>query len=248
MTTTSLYRLYDAEDVLLYVGISKSALMRLGQHLSDKPWAVDVARTTVEWYPTREEAAAAEVAAILTEKPLHNIVHNARPVPRSPAGPEVPAACDVCGQSVLKAGYLILYGDQLRSAEQSHRDYRDYEKQFRLPGGWISMTGTDLLNAPATRTARWRSLHRDCDTKDDTGDYALDIYRPLTLSDLDDHTRHVMHKRWFRYTDWPLFILRLVRQPGAVFRRECTHKRTKPSSPTQGSQCPDCGVWVGVLA
>lgn len=73
---TCLYRLYAADGALLYVGISRSALRRLGQHLAEKPWAEEVARTTVEWFDTREAAAAAEVAAIVTERPRHNIAHN----------------------------------------------------------------------------------------------------------------------------------------------------------------------------
>lgn len=76
MSRTCLYRLYGAADELLYVGISKSALLRLGQHLSEKLWADQVARSTIDWYDTREAAAAAEVAAIVSERPLYNITHN----------------------------------------------------------------------------------------------------------------------------------------------------------------------------
>lgn len=76
-----LYRLYGDHDVLLYVGISVSALGRLGEHLTEKSWAVDVRRTTIEAYDDRAAAAAAEVAAIKAERPLHNVVHNTRRVP-----------------------------------------------------------------------------------------------------------------------------------------------------------------------
>jgi len=75
---TALYRIWGNDDQLLYVGISKSALSRLGQHLTEKSWAADIVNVTIETYSTRELAAAAEVAAIKTEKPLHNVVHNGK--------------------------------------------------------------------------------------------------------------------------------------------------------------------------
>ena len=73
---TALYRMWGNEGQLLYVGISKSALSRLGQHLTEKPWAADIVNVTIETYSTRELAAAAEVVAIKTEHPVHNVVHN----------------------------------------------------------------------------------------------------------------------------------------------------------------------------
>ena len=73
---TALYRMWGNDGQLLYVGISKSALGRLGQHLTEKSWAADIVNVTIETFPTREQAAAAEVAAIKTEKPLHNVTHN----------------------------------------------------------------------------------------------------------------------------------------------------------------------------
>jgi hypothetical protein len=71
MTRTALYRHFDAAGQLLYVGISKSAIARLAQH-SDKPWLDDLATMKVEYFPTRGEAEAAEIAAIRTERPMHN--------------------------------------------------------------------------------------------------------------------------------------------------------------------------------
>jgi hypothetical protein len=73
---TALYRIWGNDGQLLYVGISKSALSRLGQHLTEKPWAEEISNVTIETFPTRELAAAAEVAAIKAERPLHNVVHN----------------------------------------------------------------------------------------------------------------------------------------------------------------------------
>lgn len=75
-TKTALYRHFDGNQVLLYVGISLSAVARLGQHMGSAHWALKIARVEVEWFPTRELALAAEKHAIQTEMPLHNIVHS----------------------------------------------------------------------------------------------------------------------------------------------------------------------------
>lgn len=75
---TTLYRFYDQNERLLYVGISGNPGRRFHEHSKDKGWWAQVARSTMEHHPTREEAAAAEVAAIITERPLHNIVHGGR--------------------------------------------------------------------------------------------------------------------------------------------------------------------------
>lgn len=82
-TTTDLYRYYDRFSRLLYVGISLSAVQRAGQHRADKGWWSDVVRMEVERYPTRELAIAAEREAIVSEKPMHNVVHNSGATPMS---------------------------------------------------------------------------------------------------------------------------------------------------------------------
>lgn len=71
--TTALYRLYDAQDQLLYIGISEDPEKRWAHHASEKPWWPQVARKQVGWFPTREEAEAAEARAIATEHTPHNV-------------------------------------------------------------------------------------------------------------------------------------------------------------------------------
>lgn len=72
---TALYRHFDEDNALLYVGISRSVTARLAQH-SQSPWDHLIRRIDVEHYETREEAEAAEKLAIKTEKPIHNVAHN----------------------------------------------------------------------------------------------------------------------------------------------------------------------------
>jgi hypothetical protein len=71
-----LYRLYDAEDQLLYVGISWSAIVRMAQHKAEKPWFGDVARIEIVITKSRSEAQHLELQAIRDEWPLYNKQHN----------------------------------------------------------------------------------------------------------------------------------------------------------------------------
>lgn len=73
---TAVYRFYDSDGQLLYVGISHRLNGRLSAHKRTKPWQ-QVARIDLEHHSTRHEAASAELHAIRTEKPLWNIAHNA---------------------------------------------------------------------------------------------------------------------------------------------------------------------------
>lgn len=83
-----LYRMFGADEELLYVGISLNAVARAAQHRVDKAWWLNVARIEVEGYPDREAVLTAEKLAIKTEQPTWNLQHN---VPRDAAAkPVVP--------------------------------------------------------------------------------------------------------------------------------------------------------------
>lgn len=71
-----LYRMFDANQELLYVGLTKDPSARFKQHSQSKDWFLEVAAITVEHFATREELTAAEILAIRSECPRHNIVHN----------------------------------------------------------------------------------------------------------------------------------------------------------------------------
>lgn len=78
MIEHTLYRHFDAQGRLLYVGITVDPGRRWKQHQADKPWWAEVAQTTYEQHPDRASVLAAEREAILREEPLHNVVHNRR--------------------------------------------------------------------------------------------------------------------------------------------------------------------------
>jgi hypothetical protein len=69
---TTLYRFYDADDRLLYVGITEHLAHRTRDHRHGALWWDDAVRSTLERFPSRPEAKSAESRAILTEDPLHN--------------------------------------------------------------------------------------------------------------------------------------------------------------------------------
>jgi len=69
---TALYRLFDAEGVLLYIGITRHPGVRWKQHQDDKSWWPLVAEKRIEWWDTRLSAGQAEQRAIQEESPLHN--------------------------------------------------------------------------------------------------------------------------------------------------------------------------------
>jgi|TARA_R100001530_G_scaffold45811_4_gene34467 excinuclease UvrABC nuclease subunit len=71
--TVSLYRHFDGDGELLYVGVSLNAVNRLSQHKVGSGWAGEIKRVDIDHYPTREEALEAETNAIVDENPLHNI-------------------------------------------------------------------------------------------------------------------------------------------------------------------------------
>lgn len=77
---TCVYRVFDAQGRLLYVGITYSVFLRLGKHNDNAPWAHYATTITLERFKTREEAEAAEAEAILTEDPVWN--QHGRPVRR----------------------------------------------------------------------------------------------------------------------------------------------------------------------
>lgn len=69
---TALYRHFDADGALLYVGISKNVEARFKSHSDQAIWAQFAASHTGEWLPSRRDALAAESRAIEAERPLFN--------------------------------------------------------------------------------------------------------------------------------------------------------------------------------
>ncbi|MFJ6729416.1 GIY-YIG nuclease family protein [Streptomyces sp. NPDC091281] len=73
---TALYRLYDADDRLLYVGITSNPKTRWGRHARDKHWWPEVARKAIEWFETRKSAERVEKIEVEEQHPKYNRTFN----------------------------------------------------------------------------------------------------------------------------------------------------------------------------
>lgn len=73
-----LYRHFDKDGALLYVGISMTITNRTRAHCFNAPWFRDVRNISVEWHPSRLAAEEAEKLAIRTENPRFNKTYAVR--------------------------------------------------------------------------------------------------------------------------------------------------------------------------
>lgn len=70
--TPCVYRHFDADDRLLYIGTTTRRDQRAEEHQKRSPWWDLVARVEYIDYPTATDARVAERLAIQDERPLHN--------------------------------------------------------------------------------------------------------------------------------------------------------------------------------
>jgi hypothetical protein len=80
---TVLYRFFDGEGKLLYVGISRNPAERFGVHKHSAPWWDEATSCTWERFATAPQAVSAERAAIIAESPVYN--QQGKPRPARPA-------------------------------------------------------------------------------------------------------------------------------------------------------------------
>ena len=69
-----LYRYYDAQGVLLYVGITKDPAARRRHHQLHSEWYPHAGEPLIEWFEDRKSALKAERDAIRNEAPVFNVV------------------------------------------------------------------------------------------------------------------------------------------------------------------------------
>lgn len=70
------YRYYDADNALLYVGYTNNLSRRHRQHEKAAPWFNQAARHEYETYPDKESALEAERTQIRDLRPRENQQHN----------------------------------------------------------------------------------------------------------------------------------------------------------------------------
>lgn len=102
MTDHVLYRLYGADDRLLYVGITMDPPARFKAHGKAKTWWSLVVRIELEHYRNRRDLRAAEQIAIMFLDPDFNVQHK---VDYAVVGAE---AAKLCEDVLPEADYLRL--------------------------------------------------------------------------------------------------------------------------------------------
>lgn len=70
---TALYRLFDEDGKLLYVGITKNPSVRFVHHKMEKSWWPNVVQKDITWFDSRTAAMRAEEEAIHQELPFWNV-------------------------------------------------------------------------------------------------------------------------------------------------------------------------------
>lgn len=148
--STALYRHFDQAGSLLYVGVSLSWPARTKAHAGRAKWFERVARVDLEYFPTREEALAAERSAIESEGPQFNIIYNrpgrtaeskastrrlqtpADPLLQAISGPDA-----IVGPALMyrddKISMMVAHGAPGGSSELTEVVLGDY---FAEPGEW----------------------------------------------------------------------------------------------------------------
>lgn len=106
---TALYRYFDANEGLLYIGISIDPDGRLKVHRDNHaPWVNEVSRRAVEWHGSRPLALKAEAEAIKAERPRYNGKHNYDDAPFDPASwPKVTASRKVAAITELMRSEIL---------------------------------------------------------------------------------------------------------------------------------------------
>ncbi len=78
---TYVYRLWDKDKKLLYVGVSNNWAHRINQHKQQKQWSCEISSVTVQEFSSRSEAIDAESDAIKLENPKYNIAGRVSTLP-----------------------------------------------------------------------------------------------------------------------------------------------------------------------
>lgn len=222
---TTVYRLFDVDDDLLYVGIAGNPGRRFEQHAKDKPWWSEVDHIGLEHHPDRRSALAAERLAIVDEKPRYNVVHNSH---RAPAGTlDLVWLCHECDQPIANGmGYLESRWNDVAAARDGRRDSRARARaraRENIPhftedelDGLELYNGADLFAIPDR--APWLAWHVDCDPEPDAGSYWIGVERIRTWPQVLSWTAHLMEKDWLEDTDWSDLLHSIARQSGASAR------------------------------
>jgi hypothetical protein len=203
---TFLYRLFDEDGVLLYIGISNAWQHRMQEHRRTQPWWDQVAHVFPISFPDRRSALDAEARAIRRERPLHNIVHASAELP----GTAPTWFCDYCGERTPDGYLFVPDGD----SQRFYAEKESWEARHDRPGdGLRLLSATDLASYPAG--IRWSVACWDCiegDSSLKACDYSVALSTATTWEELLGWAAHLMGKTWFADSDFD----DVLRRVGAV--------------------------------
>lgn len=194
---TAVYRLYTEGGDLLYIGIAVDPGRRWSQHRAGKPWGRDMFSMDTVWYPYRGLALDAERAAIQTERPRYNVIHNGKPADvvevsvETKVVEQIRGVCSGCGWVIPpRWGYLVLDIDQAyRSRDARARGL----KGIRSDGGVLP---EDWSPAP------WVAWCNDCQLNPEGRVDVVELHTITTWRALAWVTSEVMVKYWGPHSNW----------------------------------------------
>ncbi|OKI16587.1 GIY-YIG nuclease family protein [Streptomyces sp. CB03911] len=117
---TGLYRLYDADGLLLYVGLSTEPERRFREHRRTPWWRdVDPVRTTIEWLNCGGNAAISmEWKVIAVERPAANVEGAVALPPGCPDLPELGVWFDRDAQYRVWRRWFVVWRDCRLNGEE----------------------------------------------------------------------------------------------------------------------------------
>jgi predicted GIY-YIG superfamily endonuclease len=208
----ALYRFFDADGVLLYIGITADVPARFKKHRDQKPWWNDVARIAIEQFPDRESVLAAEKRAIKAEQPRWNIQHQVKVRAKQPTAPssDLLAYCEQCFQLIPQPDGGVIHVE-IASVHEHRVAYRAWKERT---AGKPFLTGGDLLDMPDE--AKWHVHCNGCNPHYDedlevwcSRCYWFNVGDCSTWATLVTRTAHLAEKDWLSSTDWMQFIGRV---------------------------------------
>lgn len=134
----AVYRLWDAEGNLLYVGSAYNPEERAKAHRRTE-WGALVAQRTDEWHDSREAAYDAEGVAIAAEHPAHNVAGTPRhtgPAERGRVQREASDARWRVALAEIRAGASV--------------------EEARRAGGWAEVEYLEASGMMPRLAAKWR--------------------------------------------------------------------------------------------
>lgn len=165
---TTLYRLYDATNCLLYVGVAGNPGRRFEQHRADKPWWGDVAHATLEHHPSRDDALAAETAAIRTENPRHNVAGRTEPSTHIPGWEHRPLANGAYLDTENRGDHIRVYinrDDLALELQHANQPFAvpahvaaAHERLAKIAARWLWAHGLAHDENIAVHAGRWRAI------------------------------------------------------------------------------------------